>query len=302
MFIGTKDKMKSDQYIPIKVECFDNLRLPTSTLPNALNLLLLEKGGIYLKTGDKFHSFFAPLVLCLRSESILTSANHMPSTMKLLSFLPNILNQNIMLETLDKFIPNSFAEFHTIFQLLPFLKSDISQSVFKIPPDIFHSICNITNKLNKVLMNQPTWQWRYYARSNLISIITLIESTYKDLFPTESEDAAQSITYPDALKKSLLYIHEHINEKITLDILAQNAWVSKTKIKDLFEEYLHTNFLRYLNEQRLLNVSKYIVEDELTITDVAFLTGFSPPHFSRFIKNMTGMTAKEYRKSCKLIK
>ena len=65
----------------------------------------------------------------------------------------------------------------------------------------------------------------------------------------------------------------------------------------LFNEYMGTSFPEYLSGIRVQNVINLLLNENLSITECAFMAGFqSTTRFNKAFREVTGSTPREYRK------
>lgn len=93
----------------------------------------------------------------------------------------------------------------------------------------------------------------------------------------------------------LQYIDSHSGEELTLDLAAHRAGFSRHHFSRQFHRYMGCTFTEYLTLRRI-EQSKDLLSTDLSVTDIAFQTGFnSLSAFSRCFKKHTGLSPSEYR-------
>lgn len=101
---------------------------------------------------------------------------------------------------------------------------------------------------------------------------------------------------PDALHRAIEWIGINGTEHMDLDSLAKIARVSTAHLVKLFKRHLGTTPMRYVWEMRTRRGAQLLRETGLTVGEVAFRCGFQTPfHFSRWVKQIHGMSPKELR-------
>jgi AraC family ethanolamine operon transcriptional activator len=85
-----------------------------------------------------------------------------------------------------------------------------------------------------------------------------------------------------ALKRALLYIHEHQAELVTIDRLCRQTATSLSTLQRVFREHFGVSPKQYLNAVRLSGVHRALLNpgETRTISDVASEWGFW--HMSKF--------------------
>ncbi|MBE5961886.1 MAG: helix-turn-helix domain-containing protein [Lachnospiraceae bacterium] len=95
----------------------------------------------------------------------------------------------------------------------------------------------------------------------------------------------------------LLYMDEHFTEKLSLDILAKELFVTKYYISRIFSKKLHTTFSDYVNKLRVQYAAQLLINTDLSVSIIALTSGFeSERTFYRVFKNENRLTPLQYRK------
>lgn len=127
------------------------------------------------------------------------------------------------------------------------------------------------------------------------------EETYKKVEREEKrevrsseEDCIEANHF--VVKQALQFIREHYKEKLTLNQVAEQCYVSQWHLSKLLNGQLKRNFYDILNEIRVEKAKELLKDGSLRISDVSELVGYGEAtHFSRIFKKETGMSANEYR-------
>ena len=110
---------------------------------------------------------------------------------------------------------------------------------------------------------------------------------------TDSIAAASPI-----VRKSLEYIRLHIGETFGLTQIADAVGASRATVSRLFEKELGRTVGAEILRQRLNLAKKFLKEDTLSISEIAFRTGFcNPAYFTNTFRRATGQTPKSWRAS-----
>lgn len=92
------------------------------------------------------------------------------------------------------------------------------------------------------------------------------------------------------------YINENYMEEITLDTIADVAGFSKFHFSRLFKQFTDMSFYDYLNQRRVKEAEKLLLNPNLSITEVAMRSGFSSiSTFNRVFKNFKECTPTEFK-------
>ncbi len=96
------------------------------------------------------------------------------------------------------------------------------------------------------------------------------------------------------------FLHEHINDKLTLDDICDKTLMSKSSLQKIFKKQTGESIIYYYNKIKIEKAKTLIRESEYNFSQISTILGFSTIHyFSRTFKNITGMTPSEYVKSTK---
>jgi transcriptional regulator GlxA family with amidase domain len=90
---------------------------------------------------------------------------------------------------------------------------------------------------------------------------------------------------------------ENLENRITLNDIAQFAGYSCSHLTTLFSQKMSHSPMEYYNRLRILKACSYLQFSEMKIKEIAFQLGFYDPfHFSKaFLKEME-VTPSEYRR------
>lgn len=97
--------------------------------------------------------------------------------------------------------------------------------------------------------------------------------------------------------RSLAVIEEKIQEKLTVESLAENMHFSRYHYQRLFREAVGESVMRYVNRRRITLSASEIAGSESSILEIALKYGYdSHEGFTRSFKACMGVTPAEYRK------
>ena len=100
-----------------------------------------------------------------------------------------------------------------------------------------------------------------------------------------------------AFQRLLEYCNENYKNNISVLDVSKNVGLSPSYISHLFSDKLFISFRQYINSLRINYAIKLIEKDELTLTQVAYETGFSSIRtFNRAFMAHTSCTPSEYKK------
>ena len=120
-----------------------------------------------------------------------------------------------------------------------------------------------------------------------------------DEFLAFSMEFAQQKMLPqkkDNIEKIKRYLDEHYMDEITLDELAEMAYLSKYHFTRTFTSYAGASPYQYLISLRLNHARHLLLLTNAPIEEISFRTGFkNSKNFIRAFKQATGTTPEKYR-------
>lgn len=132
--------------------------------------------------------------------------------------------------------------------------------------------------------------------TDLISFLVLICRNQSSLNTTLETNSSMRMEY----NRVLIPVYNHINnlffENITLDQAADMAGFSKYHFSRIFRQYTGISFYQYLNNIRIMQATKLLMETNLSIMEVSLQCGFSSlSSFIRMFKIYKGCTPSEFK-------
>jgi len=97
------------------------------------------------------------------------------------------------------------------------------------------------------------------------------------------------------------YLHSHLDDKITIDLLASLAYLSASHFARVFKSEIGKAPMEYVQDLRLERAKKLLLAGDKTMTEIALDCGFgSPSYLSACFQKQYKMTPSEYQKGTKL--
>lgn len=117
---------------------------------------------------------------------------------------------------------------------------------------------------------------------------------------TPRPEMALLLSTSHEFKRLLAYVHQHMNDQITIEALTQELQMSRSRLFLFFRQAFRQTPLNYLKAVRLNEAFRILSMSDSSIHSVAEQVGFSNPyHFSREFKRKYGISPSEFRKSQK---
>lgn len=106
-----------------------------------------------------------------------------------------------------------------------------------------------------------------------------------------------SMEYTEMVRRTIAYIEKNLENKITLDDLANNTYISKYHFHRIFHEATGMGIMEYIRQRRLECAAGQLLETSGGIADIAMQYQFETQDgFSRAFKKYYGTTPGQYRK------
>lgn len=116
---------------------------------------------------------------------------------------------------------------------------------------------------------------------------TISNSTFSD----------ENINYNSRrIEKVFSYFKEFYHQNITLEEVSKMAGMTEVSFSRFIKKRTGKTFVESLNEIRLGNASRMLIDTTQTIAEIAYKCGFNNlSYFNRIFKNKNGCTPKEFR-------
>lgn len=113
---------------------------------------------------------------------------------------------------------------------------------------------------------------------------------------TDAEETEAGEASSFLVNNALKYMEEHYREKLKLQDVADQVYVSQWHLSKLLNRYKEQSFSDILNNIRIEKAKELLKDPSLRIGDIADMVGFlDMAHFSRVFKKQVGISANEYR-------
>lgn len=92
------------------------------------------------------------------------------------------------------------------------------------------------------------------------------------------------------------FVESHVQEEIPMEELERQSGFSLAHIRDVFQKCTGKPLSRYVQERRIANAARELLDTDRTILDIAVNYGFSGRTvFSRAFRRHTGYTPSQFR-------
>lgn len=111
------------------------------------------------------------------------------------------------------------------------------------------------------------------------------------------QEEKENIRHKQTVEYLIEYIDSHYHENLTLNQLAEQVFLSRNYLSQIFKKATGTSFNQYLNTVRMEKAKYLILEGNYLIYEIAEKVGFkNTPYFSSMFKKYTGVNPTDLLK------
>jgi AraC-like DNA-binding protein len=236
--------------------------------------------------------------------------------------LLTVIDESVYMKPGDVVLVNP-NEVHSAEKLTPLVQFDIIQI------DLFSLTDNLADIQQKFL-NQMFHQQRYYLlrhamlKTRTLPFLEAIQTAWHEgnvavmegtgrlmlvellrHFKAKHVDQGAYKAYKHTLsqlKPTVSLMTYRYWERITLEVLADMSRISAIHYSRLFKGVMHYTPIDFLNQVRITEARRMLLESDLSITEIALQTGLKDSnYFSRFFKHYNQMTPTAFRKKYRIV-
>ncbi|MDO7135971.1 AraC family transcriptional regulator [Algibacter lectus] len=156
---------------------------------------------------------------------------------------------------------------------------------------------SVSKKLHNELMEIPHLSPGEQSIKLLDVLYRLAKVEDKTLL-SMSDMRQYTLDKPDRLDNVIRYISDNYAREISLTEIAEIACMTTNSFCRFFKKMTNKSFTEFLNEVRIRNASRLLVQENLPISEICYAVGYkSIPNFNKQFKLIINCTPKEYRYS-----
>lgn len=160
----------------------------------------------------------------------------------------------------------------------------------------FHCTSELQQILWKLLIE--SFANSYYTRTLMVCYLQealLLLMQFYEKISHETLLSEAKLPMNDLLSEILAYMNKHITEPITIEEICHEFFISRSSLQALFKTHLNSSLKNYLLNIKLQKSKELIRENQYTISEIAYMLGFSSIHyFSRLFKKYFNTTPSAY--------
>jgi AraC-like DNA-binding protein len=146
--------------------------------------------------------------------------------------------------------------------------------------------------------------WKVFETEGITRLLALISALEQlsmceeyELLASEGFSIKPDETENERMRKILEFTLENYKEDISLETIAEIANLTVPSFCRYFKSRTRKTYVYFLNEIRLSNARKMLMDNQLDISQISIECGFQNlSHFHRIFKTQTGVTPLVYRR------
>lgn len=108
--------------------------------------------------------------------------------------------------------------------------------------------------------------------------------------------SSESVIQSEKMERLANYVKKHYDTKITIQDVCNILNMSSGSFSRFIKKNTGKTFIDYLNDLRIGYASRYLIENDESISEIAYKCGFnSIANFNRRFKKIKGCTPTDYR-------
>lgn len=167
-----------------------------------------------------------------------------------------------------------------------------ASSVMHAPPGKSHDLLFHMDKL-ETIAHQQGYGNELYTEVMFMEFMILLNRAILD-----NELELASVSCDRKIQQILAYINSHLTEDLSIDTLAETAYLSKFYMMRKFKADTGFSIHQYINSKRLLLAKSLLTSTDIPITELCYQCGFTDySAFSREFKKSFHTTPTAFRSS-----
>ena len=262
--------------------------------PEYIKVIIVDKGSISFGSSNAKRVVTAPALVFVTDEKV-DEINLNKSETTVIFLKPTEIREEFTLERIHS------GEFEkeqgrTIYQdyllLKSFEKENDSIRVLPLSLSAYSKIRETVERMRIELEEQHDDFWPCRSRSYLMELLYFISYVCAD------HKKQETVVKDDTVCKIMVYLSEHISEKITQQDIIKEFSLNRNLLNALFVKETSQTCMNYLIGMRVNLAQIMLAETELQIGEIAARVGYvDSNYFIKVFKKVTGVTPSKYRES-----
>ena len=101
---------------------------------------------------------------------------------------------------------------------------------------------------------------------------------------------------PGTVRRLRSYVDEHLNERVSVEVLANIAGLSLFHFMRAFKQSMGATPHQYIVQRRIARSLDLVADTDIPLSEIALMTGFADQsHFARCFREQVGLSPRNYR-------
>lgn len=238
-------------------------------------LTYIVKGNGYRIVGNSYEHF-------INGDLVLLGQN-LPHTWSS-KFEDDTFSEAVVIQFSEEFI-SPFLALNESFLIKNMLETSVRGISFKANEELVSKIMDLTETkgINRIL--------------KLISILDTLSKEQTKIIAPNTFHNVVSKKNEMRINKVCLFIQNNFGNKISLKQVAGLICLTESNFCKFFKKATGKTYSDYLNEIRINEACRFLIQSEKTINQISYECGFETlSYFNRVFFNKKGMTPSKYRK------
>lgn len=163
-------------------------------------------------------------------------------------------------------------------------------SYLKLGVEAFQSYYRLAGELREEI-HQQTLDSVHILRSLIYYLLVRLNQSYASVYGTYG----QTLSHP-VLLAFLKMLEKNIKLQKGVEDFAGELQISRVQLNNLCQRYFSKTAHQVIRERTIAEIKKALKYSTQSLSEIAYEFNFSAPsHFSRFVKQMTGLTPQAYK-------
>lgn len=133
---------------------------------------------------------------------------------------------------------------------------------------------------------------KIYSSANIVELMDMTCSQAKKLL-SQTQKNQGSCLKSDKIRQ---YIYQNYTQPLSLNDISSHFYISPNYLCSVFKKETGCNLMKFINEYRLEQAAKLLLETEMKVNKIAETVGFSnPSYFSQRFRDYYGESPENYR-------
>lgn len=150
--------------------------------------------------------------------------------------------------------------------------------------------------MNKDMQQMSEWFKAIYAQTSTKELCNWMDG-WIDEWVKHSQEAWSGKKSHKLVQQVKQYVRDHYDEEISLTEIAENLYVNRNYLSQLFKKVTGETFVTYLNKFRIEKAKEKMRERHYLISEISEMVGYqNSTYFSQVFKSITGKSPSEFYK------